>query len=437
MSQHQTERGIQDKQPYAGRLVWARRAWVLLAIVILGLNVAGIPNTYAKYYELCFADVAICDEEGYLTPAAAAALEELGLSRHFYAAYQGVGIETLFTLVCCAVASVIIARGAGEPMAVMAAFVLLLFGGAGAAGTMRGLLDIYSAFWFPVKLLDYLSQVSFGVFFLVFPDGRFVPRWTRWIAALTALAFIPDIFFPESSLATLVSPIFYVYTISLGVVQVYRFRRVSSPVQRQQTKWVVFGFAVALVGFLVLLILPVANPEMNNRGPLFYMVFSTLIYAFLLLIPLAIAMAMLRSGLWDIDVIIRRTLVYSTLSVLLGMIYVGSIVVSRWLVAPLLGSSELTIVISTLAIAALFLPLRRRIQQLIDKRFYRRKYDAAKVLAAFGVTVRDETDLEALTQEMLRVVDTTMQPEFVGLWLRDAQVGSMTEAARPDAKPLR
>ncbi len=126
----------------------------------------------------------------------------------------------------------------------------------------------------------------------------------------------------------------------------------------------------------------------------------------------------MRSRLWDIDLIIRRTLVYSTLTVTLGLVYVGCILVSRTLVAPYLGGSEIAIVASTLAIAALFNPLRKRIQNLIDKRFYRRKYDAAKVLAAFGATVRDETDLERLTAEMLRVVDETVQPEFIGLWLR-------------------
>jgi hypothetical protein len=138
-----------------------------------------------------------------------------------------------------------------------------------------------------------------------------------------------------------------------------------------------------------------------------------------LMLPISLAVAITRYRLFDIDIIIRRTLVYSLLTLTLGLIYLGCILVSRTLVAPLTGGSELAIVASTLAIAALFLPLRRPIQNLIDKRFYRRKYDAAKVLAAFGATARDETDLERLTAELLRVVDDTMQPEFVGLWLRE------------------
>src|SRR5207249_1328095 len=137
--------------------------------------------------------------------------------------------------------------------------------------------------------------------------------------------------------------------------------------------------------------------------------------------PVAIGIAILRHRLYDIDIIIRRTLIYSTLSLILGLVYVGCILVIQALVVPLVGSSELAIVASTLVIAALFTPLRKRIQNLIDRRCYRRKYDAAKVLAAFGVAARDETDLEQLTAEMLRVVDETMQPEFVGLWLREPE----------------
>jgi hypothetical protein len=136
----------------------------------------------------------------------------------------------------------------------------------------------------------------------------------------------------------------------------------------------------------------------------------------------------MRYRLFDIEIIIRRTLVYSVLTLTLGLVYLGCIVLSRTLVAPLIGGSEvaivastLAIVASTLAIAALFNPLRRRIQNVIDRRFYRRKYDAAKVLAAFGATARDETDLEQLTAEMLRVVDETVQPEFVGLWLKQVE----------------
>jgi hypothetical protein len=141
----------------------------------------------------------------------------------------------------------------------------------------------------------------------------------------------------------------------------------------------------------------------------------------LALLPIATGIAILKYRLYDIDVLINRTLVYGLLTAMLALIYVGSVVLLRQLFASLTGSSELAIVASTMAIAALFNPLRKRIQTVIDRRFYRRKYDAAKVLAAFGATVRDETDLDRLTAEMLGVVDNTVQPKFVGLWLREAE----------------
>jgi hypothetical protein len=251
-----------------------------------------------------------------------------------------------------------------------------------------------------------------------------VPRWTRWLAAGSSVWWAVSILFPDIPLS-FNGPSFFGFIASLVVVQVYRYRRVSNAVQRQQTRWVVYGFAMAIVLFIGAIVLSTLNDLIlggQPPGPLGRMIAQGMLTSFLLLIPLSIGVAIVRSRLWDIDVLIRRTLVYSLLTLTLGLVYVGCILVSRALVAPLTGGSELAIVASTLMIAALFTPLRRRIQSVIDKRFYRRKYDAAKVLAAFGTTVRDETDLERLTDEMLRVVDETMQPEFVGLWLREPDV---------------
>jgi hypothetical protein len=196
---------------------------------------------------------------------------------------------------------------------------------------------------------------------------------------------------------------------------IHNLRTVRAPVARAQVRWMALGlagpFVGALLGALINLLLPAVTP-------IIAWIYSNVLIA---LLPLCLGIAITRYRLFDIDVIIRRTLVYSMLTLMLGLVYVGCIVVSRTLVAPLIGISDLAIVASTLAIAALFNPLRRRIQNLIDRRFYRRKYDAAKVLAAFGATARDETDLEQLTAEMLRVVDETVQPEFIGLWLREPE----------------
>jgi hypothetical protein len=137
------------------------------------------------------------------------------------------------------------------------------------------------------------------------------------------------------------------------------------------------------------------------------------------LIPLSIGMAILRSRLWDIDLLIRRTLVYAALTGLLALAYFGSVLVLEGFVRLLTGQSQSQVVtvVSTLAIAALFVPVRRRVQAFIDRRFYRRKYDAARTLAQFGANLRDEVNLDDLSTHLLDAVDETLQPASVSLWL--------------------
>ncbi|HOU41552.1 MAG TPA: hypothetical protein PK829_09810, partial [Promineifilum sp.] len=135
----------------------------------------------------------------------------------------------------------------------------------------------------------------------------------------------------------------------------------------------------------------------------------------------ALAIAVMRYRLFDIDVLIRKTTSYAILTALLALVYFGSVVVLQRVLSPVTGESTAAVVLSTLLIAALFLPLRRRVQGLIDRRFFRKKYDAEQVLARFAATARDETDLDALTTELLRVIQETMEPETVSLWLRPVE----------------
>jgi hypothetical protein len=195
---------------------------------------------------------------------------------------------------------------------------------------------------------------------------------------------------------------------------VVRFRR-SRGVERQQMKWFVYAVAPMLV-------FPI---ESYLPG----IISSVALAAVLIGLPTAIGIAVLRYRLYDIDVIINRTLVYGSLTAVLVTAYVGSIVVLLAAFRSLTGQdSQLTIVVSTLAIAALFNPLRRRIQALVDRRFYRRKYDAAKTLEDFSARLLDETDLAELNEELLAVVRETMQPAHVSLWLRPDTSSKRDEA---------
>ena len=181
--------------------------------------------------------------------------------------------------------------------------------------------------------------------------------------------------------------------------------------ERQQLKWLVYATSVAMVGMLGAVSFP---PPLGD----FFFVVSLIGFAAM---PVAVGVAVLRYNLYDIDHIINRTLVYGSLTAMLALLYFGGVATTQAIFGALSGQEEqpqLAVVVSTLVIAALFMPLRRRIQSFIDRRFYRRKYDARKTLEAFSATLRDETDLEALNEDLLGVVRETMQPAHVSLWLR-------------------
>jgi hypothetical protein len=199
--------------------------------------------------------------------------------------------------------------------------------------------------------------------------------------------------------------------------RVYRYGWRSTSLERQQTKWVLLALGVfLLVDITRTLVLAGATT------PLWViLVFGTAGQLAGLLIPLAIAASILRYRLWEIDALINKALVYGLLTALLGAFYAGLILGLQALLSPLTGQTDtppLVIVLSTLAIAALFLPVRRHIQRVIDRRFYRKKYDAEKTLAAFSALLRQEVDLKQVQQQLLAVVQETMQPAHVSLWLR-------------------
>jgi hypothetical protein len=193
---------------------------------------------------------------------------------------------------------------------------------------------------------------------------------------------------------------------------IHNWLTLTEPVARAQLRWLTLGMGIGLgVPFVMMIGLLVTGGDFGS-GRIDWTLWL------ILLLPVCIAVAITRYRLFDIDVIIRKTLVYTVLTALLALVYLGIVVLLQGLFGRLAGAeqSTLAVVISTLAIAALFTPLRRRIQDAIDRRFYRKKYDAQQVLAQFAITARDETDMDALTAELLRVVQETMQPEHVSIW---------------------
>jgi hypothetical protein len=208
------------------------------------------------------------------------------------------------------------------------------------------------------------------------------------------------------------APIMLVTVVTVVVSAVVRFRRGQGR-ERHQMKWLVAG-----IGVMALLL--VTGVMLSSEAG--SVIGEILINTSLLGPILGVGVALLRHQLYDIDIIIRRTLVYTVVTALLGIVYFGLVVVLQSVVSAVGGQqSAIVVVISTLAIAALFSPVRQRVQIMIDRRFYRQKYDAARMLSQFATTARDETDLEKLVEAMEEVLGQTVQPKYISLWLRPDQ----------------
>jgi len=402
-------------------LVFARVTWIAVVGLALGLFIASIPTTFADLHILCTA--ASCSNGGQLTPDYVRELHVLDLSMDFYATYIVVFI-IVFTFGYFAVGAVLFWRKSNDRMALFASFTLVMF----PMAFTEVLATLPPSWWLPVQFVSFLGSICFVLFFYLFPNGQFVPRWMRWLSIGVIVYWGAKNFFSLSPLNPFTRfPMLDALTLvgfvgSMVVGQIYRYRRVSSLLQRQQTKWVVFGMSVAIGGYVGLVDLLYGVFSLPPKGPFADLVIFTATYFLMLLIPLSIVFAILRARLWDIDFFINRTLVYGALTVILTAVYVGLVIGLQALLRGIISQdNSVAIVISTLAIYALFGPLRQRIQRIIDRRFYRSKYDAAKTVAAFSATLRQEVDLSQLREQLLAVVQETMQPTHVSLWLRPTQ----------------
>ncbi len=298
-----------------------------------------------------------------------------------------------------------------------------------------------------------LPGIGFFVFLLLlFPTGRLPSSRWRWFAGLTvAVTFVGVVSAglscgTVSGLGSIQNPVciegfsnvyaaswsvlFAVLFVGAAASVFVRLRR-AMVVERQQIKWFAYAAAVTASGPILAYVIPEVTGALWLSWP-----GLALFIAGLLGIPIAMGIAILRYRLYEIDLIINRTLVYGLLTAILALFYFGSVTALQYFFSLLTGQGNtLAIVASTLAIAALFNPLRRRIQGFIDKRFYRRKYDAAQTLEAFGSRLRDQTDLEKISEALVEVVDETMQPVHVSVILRSEVPSSTTREQGQQDQP--
>ncbi|HEX8994677.1 MAG TPA: hypothetical protein VF812_01460 [Ktedonobacterales bacterium] len=379
------------------------------------------------------------------TPDVLRELHRIHFSAMLYAAIQIVE-NTGYALIYLAMALLLFWRRPNDRMAVFCALTLVLFGCATTGGFLYDIgtgettpiLGASGAAHIVILLLFSGGQMCFLLFFYLFPSGRFAPRWTRWLAALAGVYWLAVVFDPTIPVGPLGAFILF-FIVTAALAQVYRYWRISTPIEREQTKWVVFGFflgaMIILAPQLVFAVVPheVFGPLLDNSPLIGNLVFGAPWVIGLALIPIFIAVAVLRSHLWDIDTLINRTLVYGVLTALLVALYAGLTIGLQRLSGVVTGSASTqpaVIVVSTLAIAALVQPLRGRIQAIIDQRFYRSRYDAAHTVSTFSATLRQEIDLDDLRGQLLDVVDATMRPSHCSLWLTPPRPPSPHDARR-------
>ncbi len=416
-------------------LTVARGIWVVCALLLLANFVASIPAYYQFLLTVCTLPNPSNCPTGQLTPGTVQILDHLHLSLSSYAAYF-VTLDVVLSLLPWGLALLIFWRKSDERMGLFVSLLLVLFGGTGVANTLLG---VWAGTQPPPSLSTLFNLISgvewigLGAFLLTFPTGRFVPRWSWFVFSCWILTFVWNL--PPPSLAQfqviqVVVPLLASLVVFGGTlfIMVYRYVRVFDATQRQQAKWFVYAAVVSLSLLALGTGLPGAVPTDSPSQ----LLFPTIILFSSALFYLGLGLAILRYRLWDIDVFNNRTLVYGSLTVLLVGLYVGLILSLQALVRAVTGSLSQqppVLVGSTLVIAALFQPLRRLLQTIIDRRFYRRKYDAAKVMAAFGTTLRTEVDVDTLREQLLAIVQETMQPAHVSLWIRPAQQGGKHETA--------
>lgn len=351
-----------------------------------------------------------------------------GLSIQFYATYL-VGLRILYMLVHLVIAGLIIFKQPGERFAVFVSFFLVIMGT--TFWPLAKLAAGQPAFWhWPRALASLLMSGSLLIFFLTFPDGRFIPRWTKPVAAVMLGLLVLENFSPGSRFSpqhwpVILASVFPLATLAIMIyVPVHRYRKVSNPVIRQQTKWVVYGVSAALIGFFILS-QPITYgvPMQSTAG----LLLITGMMLMLLLIPISIGIAILRFRLWEIDPIINRTLVYGALSFLTILFYI----ITVGLFAFYFRSNETNIVISFIAtgiVAILFEPLRQRLQRTVNRLMYGERDDPATVLTRLSQRLDSALAPDSVLQTIVETLAQTLRLPYAAL-----SILSDGELSRPTA----
>jgi signal transduction histidine kinase len=395
-------------------LLIARVAWVVVALLYVGVFISGIPSEFARLQTPC-TDAVSCNLIPHLTVQKVQELMELGLSAEFFAAYF-VAIEAAFTTLSAAIGALIFWRRPDDRMALLVSLMLLTLGAAIPIPLFT--LDLSLVWTASARALSFVGAASAILFFYVFPDGRFVPRWSRWLGLASIGVLAPTLLLPYSFLSLWRHPLLNTL-LSASIVgalllaQAYRYKRVSTLAQRQQTKWVVFGTVAALGGYGAF----TAVDLLLQNALLASLLGNTAFFVLMLLIPISIAVAVLRYRLYDIDVVINRTLVYGTLTTSVAGIYILAVGGLGLLLKS--SGTLLNSLVGTAVVAIVFAPLRDRLQRGVNRLMYGERDDPYAVISRLGERLEAASEPRAMLPTIVETVAQALKLPYAAIALKE------------------
>ena len=398
-------------------LVVARLVGIVLCVVAAGFYIASVFSYIANHY--CAGTAASCHTFG---PVIVRSVQGLGI----YTIIR----NTLFSLGYWLVAAFLFWRKPNDRVALLAA---VSFGIFPIVFNNGFLSTLPSALWLPAHSLNFLGNMCLSYFYYVFPTGRFVPRWVRWVFWVLVVYWGFITFFPFASFNPFyIHPLlnnltFIGLIVSFIAVQIYRYRQVSSPIQRQQLKWVVYGLCLAWGGYLVLLNLKLVFPTIYQTGVLVNIIAGAALYGFILLVPFFVGLAIARSRLWDIDILINRKLVYGCLTVCVVGVYV---LVVGYLGALLGASGNLLIsLVATGLVAVLLQPLRAWLQQGANRLLYGQRDEPYAVMTRLSQRLEGTLAPDAVLSTIVETVAQALKLPYVAIMLKQEDTFQLSASA--------
>lgn len=400
--------------PLGRSLVIAQVLWGMVALVSVGLLVWSVP-------------LRLEEVTGLISPQAPTHIGLFTVAPQVYV-MGALFLEHLSGLVFIGLAILLFWRRSDTVSVIRISMLLLAFGAA-LPGVAYAIISATPIWRVSPSALQIIGWSSLLIFAYIFPSGTWVPRWSRWVIAPWLLWTTGFFLFGEVALARRPALIALSYLIWIGwlgtgvCAQIYRYAWVATPLERQQSKWVLLGFISSLVGILLVSaqqVFALSQGKTVASSAAFIAGALVIVAVSALPIPLNISIAALRHNLFDIDRLINLTLVYGALTLMLGGLYIAAVALGQFLIQAVTGQhgeSQVALVVSTLGVAAIAQPARRRIQIAIDRQFYRRRYDAARIAEAFATSLRSEVDLTELSQRLIDIAYHTMKPRHVSLWL--------------------